>query len=265
MCVYHITSIYTVYYELRENSASSVPKRVLQYKHTFKHISQKEIYQQRLKSLTNEWKQKNYRIPHDRHKQHWKTVTIGILYSENKLMKTLHVSPWPIELYRRIHHASYRRLVKSQFRTKILQHKSLHIIQYKLPWDYDTNITPLGHSMTYVTVTRKKLWDTIAITSSLRRQYVQELAKVLENDGKYPKGKLIRQLMAIEKMRKTHVSISFNMRPILKSRLKHIEVHKDFTDWNNTPKFKTRQWDTIIDLERIEGKSISRNRQYLGQ
>ena len=36
-----------------------------------------------------------------------KTVTIGMISSENKLIKLIHDSPWSLELDRRIKYASY--------------------------------------------------------------------------------------------------------------------------------------------------------------
>ena len=66
--------------------------------------------------------------------------------------------------------------------------------------------------------------------------------------------------MAIEHKKKTHSSISFHMKPNLKSRLKHIYVPKDFTYWNNIPKSKTIQWETITDPDKIEKILISKNR-----
>ena len=71
--------------------------------------------------------------------------------------------------------------------------------------------------------------------------------------------------MAIEQTKKTHASINFHMKPRLNSGLKHIEVLKNFIDWNNIPKFKTIQLGTIIDPEPIKEKLISRNMLYLGQ
>ena len=84
-----------------------------------------------------------------------KTVTIGMISFENKLIKLIHDSPWSLELDRRIKHASYWRLVKSQFKTKISFHEQLREIKSKLPHDYETNITTLIHAMRQVTITRK--------------------------------------------------------------------------------------------------------------
>lgn len=50
------------------------------------------------------------------------TITIGIVYSEIKLLKTMYDSPWSVELNQRIQHVSYWRLIKSQLKTKISQH-----------------------------------------------------------------------------------------------------------------------------------------------
>ena len=121
-----------------------------------------------------------------------KTVTIGMISSKNKLIKLMHDSPWTLELDRRIKHASYGRLVKSQFKTKISFHEQLREIKSKLPHDYETNITTLIHALRQVTITRKKLRSTISIAPSLRRQYLHDLAIALELDGKHPKGKAIR-------------------------------------------------------------------------
>ena len=93
----------------------------------------------------------------------------------------------------------------------------------------------------------KKLRDIILIAPSLQRQHLHEPAISLELDGKYLKEKAIWQLRAIEQMKTTHASICFQMKPNLKSGLKHIEVPKDFTDWNNILKSKTIQWDIVID------------------
>ena len=71
-------------------------------------------------------------------------------------------------------------------------------IKSKLPQDYDTTITTLTHALRQVSITRKKLRDVILIAPSLRRQHLYELIIALELDGKYPKGKVIRQLRAIE-------------------------------------------------------------------
>ena len=82
----------------------------------------------------------------------------------------------------------------------------------------------------------QKLRETISIATSLRRQHFHKLDIALELDGKYPKGKSIRQLRAIEQMKKTHASIGLYMKPNQKSVLKHIKVPKDFNNWNNIPK-----------------------------
>ena len=121
-----------------------------------------------------------------------KTVTIGMISSENKLIKLMHDSTWLLELDRRIKHASYWRLVKSQFKTKISFHEQLREIKSKLPHDYETNITTLIHALRQVTITRKKLRNTISIAPSLHRQYLHDLAIALELDGKHPQGKAIR-------------------------------------------------------------------------
>ena len=81
--------------------------------------------------------------------------------------------------------------MESQSKIKVFQHRRLHEIQSTLPSDYDTDITTLAHSILQVTVTRKKLRDTIIIEPSLRRQHLQELTIALKIDGKYPKGKAI--------------------------------------------------------------------------
>ena len=94
----------------------------------------------------------------------------------------------------------------------------------------------MTHALSQVSITLKKLKDTISIAPPLRRQHLNELAIALELGGKYSKGKAIRQLRAIEQMKKTHASISFYMKQNQKSRLKPIEVPKDFHDWNNIPK-----------------------------
>ena len=87
----------------------------------------------------------------------------------------------------------------------------------------------------------------------------------LELDGKYPKGKAIRQLRTIEQIKETHASISFYMKPNQKSGLKHIDVPKDFNNWNNIPKSKNIQWNIVTGQEKIEDILIDRNRQHLGQ
>ena len=194
-----------------------------------------------------------------------KTVTIEMLSSENKLVKILHDSSWSLELDRRIKRSSYWCLVKYQFKTKISFHEQLREIKSKLPQDYDTTITTLPHSLRQVSITRKKLRETISIAPSLRSQYLNELTITLELDGKYPKGKAIRQLRAIEQIKKTHASISFYMKPNQKSGLKHIEVPKDFNNWNNIPKSKNIQWNIVTGQEKIEDILIDRNRQHLGQ
>lgn len=165
-----------------------------------------------------------------------KTVTIGMISSENKRIKIMHDIPWSLELDRRIKYASYWCLIKSQFKTKISFHEQLRDNKSKLPQEYDTNITTLTHALSQVSITLKKLKDTISIAPPLRRQHLNELAIALELGGKYSKGKAIRQLRAIEQMKKTHASISFYMKQNQKSRLKPIEVPKDFHDWNNIPK-----------------------------
>ena len=119
--------------------------------------------------------------------------------------------------------------------------------------------------MRQVTITRKKLRNTISIAPSLRRQHLHELVIALELDRQYPKGKAIRQLRAIEQMKKTHASIGFYMKPNQKSDLKHIEVPRDFKNWNNISKSKKIRWDTVTDPEQIEEILIDRNRQHLGQ
>ena len=40
------------------------------------------------------------------------------------------------------------------------------------------------------------------------------------------------------------------MKPDQKSGLKHIEVPKDFNNWNNIPKSKKIQWDIVTDPEK---------------
>ena len=55
--------------------------------------------------------------------------------------------------------------------------------------------------------------------------------------------------MTIEQIKYTHASISLHMTPNLKSELQHIDVTKDFTDWNNIPKSKATQWKIITDPE----------------
>ena len=47
------------------------------------------------------------------------TITIAKIFAEKKLSKLQHHSPWFTELRNRIVHASYWRLIKSQFKTKI--------------------------------------------------------------------------------------------------------------------------------------------------
>lgn len=64
-----------------------------------------------------------------------KTVTIMILYSKEKLIRTFHSIPWSIELNKRIQHVLYWRLVKYKFKTKISQHRRLYKIQSKLSSD----------------------------------------------------------------------------------------------------------------------------------
>ena len=64
-------------------------------------------------------------------------------------------------------------------------------------------------------------------------------------------------------MKKTHASIGFYMKPNQKLGLKHIEVPRDFRDWNNIPKSKKIKWDTVTDPEKIEELLIDRNRQHL--
>ena len=51
----------------------------------------------------------------------YKTVTIGMIQSENKILKTLHDSSWSVEVNQQIKHASYLRLVKFKFKTNISQ------------------------------------------------------------------------------------------------------------------------------------------------
>ena len=65
-------------------------------------------------------------------------------------------------------------------------------------------------------------------------------------------------------MKKTHASIGFYMKPNQKSDLKHIEVPRDFKNWNNISKSKKIRWDTVTDPEQIEEILIDRNRQHLG-
>ena len=96
-----------------------------------------------------------------------KTVTIEMLSSENKLVKILHDIPWSLDLDRRIKRPSYWYLVKYQFKTKISFHEQLREIKSKLPQDYDTTITTLTHSLRQVSITRKKLRETISIAPSL--------------------------------------------------------------------------------------------------
>ena len=97
-----------------------------------------------------------------------------------------------IELDRRIKHSNYWRLVKSQFKTKISFHEQLREIKSKLPQDYDTTVTALTHALIKVSITRKKLRETVSIAPSLQRQYLHELAIALELDRKNPKLKAIR-------------------------------------------------------------------------
>ena len=79
---------------------------------------------------------------------------------------------------------------------------------------------------------------------------MHELASSLKLDGKHPNGKAIRQLRVIEQMKEIHVSISFYMESNQKSGLKHIEVPKDFKNWNNIPKSKKIQWEIVNNPEK---------------
>ena len=54
------------------------------------------------------------------------------------------------------------------------------------------------------------------------------------------------------------------MKPNQKSGLKHIEVPRDFRDWNNIPKSKNITWETVTDPEKIEEILIDRNSQHFG-
>ena len=71
--------------------------------------------------------------------------------------------------------------------------------------------------------------------------------------------------MTIEQMKKTRASISFHMKPDLKFGLKHIDVPKDFIDYNNIPRSKAIQYKLFTDPERIEEILISSKRQHLQQ
>ena len=75
---------------------------------------------------------------------------------------------------------------------------------------------------------------------------------MLELDINYSKDKSIRQLMTTKQIKKTHISISFYMKPNVKSELKHIEVLQDFTDWNGIPISKSITWDIITGLKKYE-------------
>ena len=123
----------------------------------------------------------------------------------------------------------------------------------------------MTHALYQVSITRKKLRETISIAPTLRRHYLHELAIAIESDEKNSKGKVILQLRAIAQMKENHASISLHIKSNLKSGLKHIEVPKDFNNWNNIPISKTIQWDIVIDSETIEDILINRNRQHLDQ
>ena len=69
-------------------------------------------------------------------------------------------------------------------------------IQSKLPPEYNTTIITLIDSLTQVSITRKKLRDTISIAPLIQKQHLQKFAIALGLDGKYPNGKTIRQLLA---------------------------------------------------------------------
>ena len=210
---------------------SSHPKRVLKYENELQLFITRRNVQTKIEDMNQLMKNKKLTAAHMSEINNIdKTVTIGMISSENKLIKILHDSPWSLELDGLIRDSSYWRLVKSQFKTKISFHDQLREIKSKLPQDYDTTITTLTHALRQVSITRKKLRDTISIAPSLRRQYLHELVISLELDGKYPKGKAIRQVRAIEQIKKTHESISLYIEPNQKYRLKHIEVPKDFNN-----------------------------------
>ena len=86
---------------------SSQPKRILQYKKVLKTYLTKRNIQTKIEQFNKLMENNNLTENHmiDINKID-KTVTTGILYFENKHIK-------PIELNRRIQHASYWRLVKS--------------------------------------------------------------------------------------------------------------------------------------------------------
>ena len=95
-------------------------------------------------------------------------VIIGMLIFENKLIKTMYSSQCSLELGRRIQHATYWRLVKSQFKTKISQHKRLLEIKTKLSLEYDATINTLAHFRTQVAVASKKSREIIYIVLTIQ-------------------------------------------------------------------------------------------------
>ena len=92
----------------------------------------------------------------------------------------------------------------------------------KLPTQYYTSITILKQALLSVRVTINKLKETVAISPSLRVSQLYDRALALELDGKYKQGKAITQLLAIEKMIKSHASIRFSMTSNNKSTLKSV-------------------------------------------
>ena len=130
-----------------------------------------------------------------------KTVTIGILVFKKQTNQNSTQQPI---VTRTQQEDSTRNLLASRqilVKTKTSQHKRLIKIQSKLPPKYNTTIITLIDSLTQVSITRKKLRDTISIAPSLQKQHLQKLAIALELDGKYPNGKTIQQLLATKQMK----------------------------------------------------------------
>ena len=113
---------------------SSHSKRVLQYKKALKIYLKYRKIQTKIEQLNKLMEDKQ--LTEDNMIDITnidKTVSIGMLVSENILIKIMNNSSWSLELNRIIQHATYWSLVKSQFKTKISQHKRLLDIQSKLP------------------------------------------------------------------------------------------------------------------------------------
>ena len=89
---------------------------------------------------------------------------------------------------------------------------------------------------------RKKLRETIANSTNLRRQHLSDLALALELNGDFTKqGKEIQQLITIEYQRQLHSTIKHNFDPTIQSTLSTIDVPLNAKDWNNIPKDESIQ------------------------